>query len=1454
MRSHPRALAATLTLIAVALCGEGQEPLARLRSLQKINDAAAIEAECRALLKTPLAPDQVVAVHTALVRAVTGDARLEALKALPKDFPEKEGLELHVFGVADSAACRSLDYYKAMVERYGEKVTAEVVDKAARPLLNPRRDWLEGAEAVVAEALKRFPGDSRLLDILADVCLRTRRQKESVEFLRQAIASARTPEIKKEMYGRLARNLAMQGKDEEARQASREIIREWPDSDWARETLDALALAYLRAEGPERGAKVYQSYVETYTHGKWLVHCLTSTPGLYQLDGQYDRAVEETKRFLPLVNERLRAETERNLKAMPSVEGQVLDEKGRPVANATVTLARRSPIRDEDHLIVSRTKADAAGRYAFRNLAWHTAYEFLAATKPDDPPTGLSTVFGPTRFDLELNQHKVFDIRFGRTPLRRLPDPPAPKPEFDDGVPRRPIRTFVLREWTERPWPLSPLHYAVELPRGIRPSSLRLVTLCGQPVPFQYAPRDGRRGTLTFFAQLPAMSSLACFLFGAKEETRRPEFALGLTVQSAGAGVLEVSTGPASFRVPAGLPRAVPPAMHVSSAPPPVLAVKGPDGVWRGRGTFVGRGQVASMRSAWVEEGPLLRRLRLDYGLEGGGSYEATLSFYSGMPYVIVSEKCSGLPVEFRFSAYEGFEPNRVALGWINKLQAQAIACREKKRLIEMPRYVMWAPPGEGDSVGFFSEAAGKRDLIATFPIHPGDWTVQSMERWRAEVLGDRSRYAGDPKAGGREAIDAFEDKGDAYFAYSLFAGERRYGIAVVDKENAPDKIADLRTSVGEVSLDWYKDLVLDWDEEPVEAHPRLSVRRDDLRRAVERLKTSPLLQKIVEPKEIQWFTERFYEGPPASMEFLLTGKPEQAWEARDVAPRGDRVAGIRAGKTRAAAYSPVGMRGLPYQSADAYDALVNANLFGEAERRVLRARMMFAAYALAGGDFMAWRYHAGHRNFDFSRLDGVTAYALCFPANPDSPRLVETAINQFRESLTAFTTDGSGKWQENLGCYYLWSLRTVAAMNARLINCRWPRYDPFDWPKCQLFLNFAVRTVTPEHPLDDNLCMDGLPLGKSYADLPKGRRHPGVGDHGGEGGHPIYDGYALTAALARRLGHKALAQQLFAAWAAGGRESEGKAGINLKGLLALNIADPQFVENAAMKPLASENLPEYGFCFRDAWGTDRETYLLFKCGKGGYRYHFSEGSFVLYAGNRPLSVDGDENFIPARHATITLGPEHKYVGNGKIERHFLHPVADYCRGVFAEANVARSIVFAKNHYFAIRDDAEGETSFVLPLLANKIERRGDPSAALRAGHFHCPGRLGLDVLIYPLGKEPAKVETATDPLLNQQKLTMTRKDGDDHLNVICWTEPGGVPLEIKPVGPGYHIKGPGFEDYLFLTAEPVKFQGGQIAFEGRAGLIRLGAKEPRLFLFDGKRIAYGEKTLDSPDGAPMAR
>jgi hypothetical protein len=365
----------------------------------------------------------------------------------------------------------------------------------------------------------------------------------------------------------------------------------------------------------------------------------------------------------------------------------------------------------------------------------------------------------------------------------------------------------------------------------------------------------------------------------------------------------------------------------------------------------------------------------------------------------------------------------------------------------------MWSPPGVGDAAGFFHSAAEKKDLITAFTVHPGDWLVQSGERWRAEVLGDRSRYNGDPQAGGRESIEVFEGPREAGFLCPLFDGRRQWGLAVTSKDNAADRAAELRTTVGECTLDWYKDLVLDWDEEPLESHPRLAVARSRLTEAARAVREQDLAKALVAHRQVDHFQSIAEDRPTPAMEFLLTGEPQRAWEARWGQRRlADIVAGCRAGKMRANIYSPVPVRGLSFSVADTYDALVNSNVFDAETCRVLRARMMFLAYALAGGDFMAWRYHAGHRNFDFSRIDVVAALALCFPTHPHTQRLVDHATGQFRESLTAFTAEGSGKWEENLGCYYLWSLRTAAGMNIRLLNAGCPatrnlrRFQPRDF------------------------------------------------------------------------------------------------------------------------------------------------------------------------------------------------------------------------------------------------------------------------------------------------------------------------------------------------------------------------------------------------------------------------
>jgi hypothetical protein len=246
--------------------------IARLQGLQRIEDWPAAEKEARALLKNPLTPPQRVSVWKALFDATEGDSRLALLQELPGDFPEEEGLKLHVRAIQDSRAYRSLDFYRLLAARYPKRLAADLVDEAARPLLNERRDWVAGAEAVAKAGLERFPASSKLLDILADVYRRTLREKESLELQRQAVANAPTPDLKKQMLEQLIRN-----------------------------------------------------YVQAYPKGKWVEHCCLRRPFLYQLDGKYGQAAEETRRSLPSVGERTRENLKRDLAGLPTIEGRVLD-------------------------------------------------------------------------------------------------------------------------------------------------------------------------------------------------------------------------------------------------------------------------------------------------------------------------------------------------------------------------------------------------------------------------------------------------------------------------------------------------------------------------------------------------------------------------------------------------------------------------------------------------------------------------------------------------------------------------------------------------------------------------------------------------------------------------------------------------------------------------------------------------------------------------------------------------------------------------------------------------------------------------------------------------------------------------------------------------------------------------------------------------------------------------
>ncbi len=105
-------------------------------------------------------------------------------------------------------------------------------------------------------------------------------------------------------------------------------------------------------------------------------------------------------------------------------------------------------------------------------------------------------------------------------------------------------------------------------------------------------------------------------------------------------------------------------------------------------------------------------------------------------------------------------------------------------------------------------------------------------------------------------------------------------------------------------------------------------------------------------------------------------------------------------------------------------------------------------------------------------------------------------------------------------------------------------------------------------------------------------------------------------------------------------------------------------LRSVAMPELPSRRLEGFGAVFRDHFGSDYEFYLLLKQGHGGYRYHRTEGSFLLFVGGRPLIYDGGEAGETWRHSTLSFYDAEMPLASGHVERFHTLPGLGFVQGV----------------------------------------------------------------------------------------------------------------------------------------------------------------------------------------------
>jgi len=1174
-----------------------------------------------------------------------------------------------------------------------------------------------------------------------------------------------------------------------------------------------------------------------------------------------------------------------------SVAGTLRFEDGTAVAGVRICLGLQAdvttldPVRDLcsemdwkptiPSLRALWTETDARGDFRFHEVP-PGRHEFLAVML-DPARYEISTRFIAHAISVSSEEETCLNLPIAdwkSAPVEELSNP-WPETLERQGQLFRLVHREILNNPFDYDFPRQPVSCALAEEKGGLDESLLLIDSTHPEIPLSFQ-RSGKK--IVFLVELPARSHRSIALYRAETAQAAPIFPDSpLFAFEAEGTILRIETGRASFLIPYGGEKAA----------PPLLSVRGEDGLWRGKGRWKLPPGLSIVRrhAEIVEKGPVFLSVRIDYLFSNGASYAWIVTAYQGEPLLLVDEISDEIAdAAFEFSLQE-CSGGRGYLHWKKEgidrhwsdLRSEA---RELARLQES---VAWWIPPQGFAYAMTPASEKARDYIAVFTRQRGEWIDRKFSRL-AQGPGDDHRELDWPfpemVGSTLSMITAQTDAaGDAFFQFGCFDGERRWGLILSTLDRNDGHWKELSSAQHKFSSPRLQDFK-SWnlDEADRIERPFVVAHRADLP-ALRKKKDSPSFAPIWER------IQKWDSG--AGMRFAIEGDPLIAWRKKLEILHLSRLRAKMAllGRDFGDTYSPVGGRAITRWAED-YDLIAASGVFTPEEERTVRRSLMLLSHMFMEPDLMNWKYNSRNANFEADRVDIIGTVGVCFHGNPDAALFVEHTIALMEKSLEVYCTPGSGKWYENPACYYLHAAK--CRMNVAFHLARHGLFDVTRMPRLKDFLRWAILLLTPPCPHSYEQMRDGLSE-EAYFNSERVRRVPPIGDHAHLGPW-VPDHYAMAASLYRK-DDPAFSDLLLAAFHAGGGDG-GHHGNPSALLAALSLDD---LRPVGLPPLSSRRLEGFGAVFRDHFSEENEFYLLFKQGPGGYRYHRTEGGLILFVDGRPLLYDGGEAGETWRHSTLSFHDARMPLAAGHVERFHDLPGLSFVQGVhpkaiapgepvflsdnchhdlvrtaherFAEPNPAdvRSILVARDEYIVIHDDLRIDSAvpcrFHLQVVA-------DAHSGDAAGGVIFRGRFGLDLQVFFPGQAFAEEEIGQLPILESYRrpeqsfamshLMVRAAAPERYLAVLRPLHRGKPPLQARVLRgqsgcwAGTTIQGSGIDDHLFLGRETMIFSESGLTFTGRYGAVIRRPESQQLFLLAGT-LLESDGILIVSDGPTVA-
>ncbi len=1040
-------------------------------------------------------------------------------------------------------------------------------------------------------------------------------------------------------------------------------------------------------------------------------------------------------------------------------------------------------------------------------------------------------------------------------------------------------QTLTLTDRTGRGFPPDLVNYTLEA--GAAP---RVFDAEGKPVPTQVTSGEKGSATLSFVAAVAPNAT-------ASYTVRRDGPVAAAAVSTAKDGMaLVLANQQLAVKVPAPQVKSFDKPVAADTLPAPILAFRGPDGVWKGEGKLAFTRPVAKLTVEQTASGPVFTETRYRLEYDGGGWYQATVRVTDRVPFARVREE-----YDLGFEADTDFWQLDLTKGW----QADAIehmnvagqgngpatftslADEEKTKPANIDVRLNTAVGGNlplrfihHDSCwgskfvaycGVHSAEARKADagnypLALVAPLHKGDWrranslpvyVRDGQVRIQFPMSVQQTSWIKEP----RSDVSPFScHEHDP--ALPTTYGRREWALVLTPPAMTSDQLQGgagvgnaVRIYYGVVGLDRYKDFILDWTDGKV-AYPRV-------------------------------FTTPAWQAKPAQGELPVippgSGRDLQA------------SINLIISSISIHHHHTLGDFGGPVGAAEA--ALADPNLSAE-ERVALRRRLALLCYLLTEPDVTSAGNgsHHGNPNMGVSRLSDRSNLAALIPDHPMHTIWAEYMGGFLAYKQSTFMAP-EGSWIEYGASYHMHGYGKIERGLMGVLADKTPAAERA-WGYNRADFDYFLNLLSPVDPRYGSRTIPGT------ANSPVGQS-------------PHY--LQAMGTVADR--DPEFAANLRWAWESNGRMiGTGGDSITIPAMIRPAIA--------AKEPTLNSRLyPGFGVIFRAHQGPD-ETCLYLRSGYHWSHWSQDQGNLMLYAKGavllppQPYQYGGpkdpsfpDKSFL--RFGAPVNDMPHDWSDSNILDAQFgksvdyawhstgypdwwIKPGAGpgWAKGI---PNVAselnrkvlpdlgqkegaftwdRQVMFLKSpnakgaNYFVIRDSTYGDGKFASWFNLSLLGRKANVKLEGQKASLDTEWPTKLDMLF--IDREKPDFELAEDDLPlavgSYSKPAGTSRDWvggkEQHVALRLQSAPGQeVAWVLFPRGAGEAAPAatqlaPGVirvvtaegTDYVFLSTTPLEYKGKGIEFAGLAGAVRVPkAGEPELLLLRGSRLDYKGKTVSGP-------